>query len=184
MAPKARACFLQLEEDLNGFKQAIPARKKGYKNLRKRTDLQKLGMSLEVFRDKDIDQLWRDLNSTAQSLLTSLGGFEDQMLEWKQNASEQNLENARGKLAYIVNEFSGTLLELSLIKASARLESIVLEKAEISPAKDAQTASSNRMDAKNNRAALVDIWRAADLARDDQELISILSCPEIWAQTR
>ena len=85
----------------------------------------------------------------------------------EKNASEQNLENARGKLAFIVNEFSGTLLELSLIKASARLESIVLEKAEISPKKDAQTASTNRMDAKNNRAALVDIWRAADLARDD-----------------
>ena len=152
---------------MNAFKQAIPARKKGYKNLRKRTDLQELGMSLEAFRDEDIDQLWRDLNSTAQSLLTSLSGFEDKMFEWKKNASEQNLENARGKLAFIVNEFSGTLLELSLIKASARLESIVLEKAEISPANDAQTASSNRMDAKNNRAALVDIWRAADLARDD-----------------
>ena len=167
MLPKARACFRQLEEDLIAFEQAIPARKKGYKNLRKRTDLMELGMSLDAFRDEDIDQLWRDLNSTAQSLLTSLSGFEDKMLEWKQNSSEQNLENARGKLALIVNEFSGTLLELSLIKASARLESIALEKAEISPDKDAQTASSNRMDAKNNRAALVDIWRAADLARDD-----------------
>ena len=68
---------------------------------------------------------------------------------------------------FIVNEFSGTLLELSLIKASARLESIVLEKAEISPAQDAKIASNNRMDAKNNRAALIDVWRAADLAKDD-----------------
>ncbi|NDH17305.1 MAG: hypothetical protein EBY48_09595, partial [Opitutae bacterium] len=141
MVPKARACFRQLEEDLIAFEQAIPARKKGYKNLRKRTDLMELGMSLDAFRDEDIDQLWRDLNSTAQSLLTSLSGFEDKMLEWKQNSSEQNLENARGKLAFIVNEFSGTLLELSLIKASARLESIALEKAEISPARDAMAGS-------------------------------------------
>ena len=167
IVPKARDCFRQLESDLNAFKQAIPARKEGYKNLRKRTDLLELGMSLDAFRDQDIDKLWRDLNTTTQSLLKSLSEFEDKMKEWKQNTSEQNLENARGKLAFIVNGFSGTLLELSLIKASARLESIVLKKAEISPAKDGHTASNNRMDAKNNRAALVDVWRAADLARDD-----------------
>ena len=82
MVPKARACFRQLEADLNAFKQAIPARKKGYKNLRKRTDLLELGMSLDAFRDKDIDKSWRDLNSTTQSLLTSLSGFEDKMIGW------------------------------------------------------------------------------------------------------
>jgi hypothetical protein len=165
--PKARECFRQLEEDINAFKQVIPARKKGYKNLRKRSDLLELGMSLDAFRDQDIDKLWSDLNATIQSLSISLRGFEDKMGEWKQNSSQQTLKNARSKLAFIVNEFSGTLLELSLTQASARLESIVLEKEEISPAQDSQAASNHRMDAKNNRAALVDVWRAADLARDD-----------------
>ena len=132
--PKARECFRQLEEDINAFKQVIPARKKGYKNLRKRSDLLELGMSLDAFRDQDIDKLWSDLNATIQSLSISLRGFEDKMGEWKQNSSQQTLKNARSKLAFIVNEFSGTLLELSLTQASARLESIVLEKEEISPA--------------------------------------------------
>lgn len=167
LLPKANACFRQLEDDIQAFQLALPDRKKGYNKLRKRPDLQELGMSLDAFRDKDIEKLWRDLNSSTQSLLISLSAFEKNMEEWKRDSLQESLENARGKLTFILNEFSGTLLELSLLKASARLESIVLEKAKISPVKDAQTASNNRMDARNNRAALVDRWREADLARDD-----------------
>ena len=38
---------------------------------------------------------------------------------------------------------------------------------DISPERATQTASLNRMDWKNNRARLVDVWRKADLAKDD-----------------
>ena len=89
------------------------------------------------------------------------------MKEWNKTSANLPLENARAKLTLLLKGFSGTLLELSLAMASARLESIVLEKTEISPAIDAVKASENRMDAKNNRARLVDVWRKADLARDD-----------------
>ena len=124
-------------------------------------------MSLEAFRDEDLDFLWKDLNSTVTSLLDSMDEFAKGLQEWNDNSPSLPLENARGKLSLLLNGFSGTLLELSLAKASARLESIVLQKADISPAIDTQKASENRMDAKNNRASLVDVWREADLARDD-----------------
>ncbi len=167
LLPKAKAAFGKFQSDLNEFRNALPMRKKGFASLRQRTDLRELGMSLEAFRDEDLDFLWKDLNSTVTSLLDSMDEFAKGLQEWNDNSPSLPLENARGKLSLLLNGFSGTLLELSLAKASARLESIVLQKAEISPAIDTQKASENRMDAKNNRASLVDVWREADLARDD-----------------
>ena len=77
------------------------------------------------------------------------------------------MDAARGRLSVLLNRFSGTLLELSLAKASARLESIVMGEIRILPTEAAGIASENRMDWKNNRARLVDVWRNADLAKDD-----------------
>ena len=58
-------------------------------------------------------------------------------------------------------------LELSLARASARLESIVMEEVEVEPSEAWKIASVERLDWMNARAALVDVWREADLARDD-----------------
>ena len=167
LLPKANSAFEKLQSDLNKFKNALPLRKEGFEKLRRRTDLRQLGMSLEAFHDEVVDNIWTDLNVTVASLGKSMNEFKEGLKEWNNSSANLPLENARAKLSLLLNGFSGTLLELSLAMASARLESIVLEKTEISPAIDAVKASENRMDAKNNRARLVDVWRKADLARDD-----------------
>jgi len=52
------------------------------------------------------------------------------------------------------------LQELSLVQARARLESIVLEPAELESEDAFHIALANRLDLMNNRAALVDTWRS------------------------
>ena len=106
-------------------------------------------------------------NAALSTLSVALKEFDSALGEWIENADDIPVDAARGRLSVLLNGFSGTLLELSLAKASARLESIVMEEIKIQPNEAADIASYNRMDWKNNRAKLVDVWRNADLAKDD-----------------
>jgi hypothetical protein len=132
-----------------------------------RTDLLELGMNIDTFSDDDLDQLVIELKASIGGIRSSLDTLSNDILAWKSKNKNRSLAVARTELSALLNAYSGTLLELSLTQASARLESIVMREAIVSPHDDARNASTHRMDSKNNRAQLVDIWRKADLARDD-----------------
>ena len=156
-----------LREDFAKFQQVLPLRKKGFASLRKRSDLKELGMGEDTFRDRDLDNLMEELNSTINGVSSSLRVFYQSLDQWDDESESLPLDIIRGRLSALLNGFSGTLLELSLVKASARLESIIMEEVMISPKDSTEVASSYRMDWKNNRAALVNVWRKADLAKED-----------------
>ena len=156
-----------LREDFAKFQQVLPLRKKGFASLRKRSDLKELGMGEDTFRDRDLDNLMEELNSTINGVSSSLRVFYQNLDQWDDESESLPLDIIRGRLSALLNGFSGTLLELSLVKASARLESIIMEGVMISPKDSTEVASSYRMDWKNNRAALVNVWRKADLAKED-----------------
>ena len=165
--PRAEKCLQILISDYESFQSVLSVRKKGFNDLRERTDLRELGMGSDAFKDSDLDALIRDLNVSISSLSAAFEEFDSGLGEWIKRAEITPVDVARGRLSAMLNEFSGTLLELSLAMASARLESIVMEEINILPSEAAAIASSNRMDWKNNRARLVDVWRNADLAKDD-----------------
>lgn len=156
-----------LEVNLNKFQNAIPQRKATFEKLRKRKDLRQLGMSLDTFKDSQVEELHKDLDSTYKELVKSMLAIQDEINAWIENSNSSPLDIARGRISVIVNRLSGSLLELSLTMASARLESIVMKEITIVPKKAFTVAAQNRLDWKNNRAKLVDIWRQADLAKDD-----------------
>ena len=124
-------------------------------------------MGSDAFKDSDLDDLILDLNDSILTLSAALEEFDSTLGVWIEVADSIPVDAARGRLSVLLNRFSGTLLELSLAKASARLESIVMGEIRILPTEAAGIASENRMDWKNNRARLVDVWRNADLAKDD-----------------
>ena len=156
-----------LRADFSKFQQVLPLRKKGFASLRKRSDLKELGMGEDTFRDRDLDNLMEELNSTINGVSSSLRVFYQSLDQWDDESESLPLDIIRGRLSALLNGFSGTLLELSLVKASARLESIIMEEILISPKGSTEIASSYRMDWKNNRARLVNVWRKADLAKED-----------------
>lgn len=165
--PRAEKFFLELTADYQAFDEALPARKQSFEKLRKRTDLLELGMNTNTFSNNHLDQLLVEANASLQSIRSSLNETTKNIRAWKGENKDRPLAASRTKLSALLSAYSGTLLELSLAQASARLESIVMQEALVSPCEDARFASTHRMDSKNNRAQLVDIWRKADLARDD-----------------
>ena len=167
LRPIAQESLQKLIKDFESLQNLLPLRKQGFRSLRERSDLRELGMGSDAFKNSELDQLVLDLNSSISTLQVTLNDFATALDEWTVSADSMALNTARGRLSVLINGFAGTLLELSLVKASARLESIVMEEIEISPKDSTRIASENRMDWKNNRARLVDTWRKADLAKDD-----------------
>ena len=53
--------------------------------------------------------------------------IQDEIKAWIENSNSSPLDIARGRISVIVNRLPGSLLELSLTMASARLESIVMK---------------------------------------------------------
>ena len=164
----------EVEESMNGFladrtllKEAIPSRKKWYARLRGRSDLQELGMGSEAFDDDDLDQIVSDLDAAFVRLSEQFSQYWITLDQLLSSIDTLTLDQARGSLAESLNELTGMFLELSLARASARLESIVMEEVEVDAWKAWEIASAERLDWMNARAALVDVWREADLARDD-----------------
>ena len=167
MQENTELSMASLRQDFRKFQQVLPLRKEGFASLRKRSDLKELGMGEEAFRDQELDGLLEELNATIERVGSSLRVFYRNLEQWEEESGSLPLETARGRFSELINGFSGTLLEISLVKASARLESIVMEEIMISPKNSSEIASAFRMDWKNNRATLVDVWRKADIAKDD-----------------
>lgn len=164
----------EVQESLDGFSsdrlvlnEAIPGRQKWYGRLRSRTDLQELGMGSEAFADDELNRVVSDLNVTYLRLRDQFSDYWENLDGLLSTFDGLPLVQARGNLAESLNELTGMFLELSLARASARLESIVMEEVQVETAKAWRIASAERLDWMNARAALVDVWREADLARDD-----------------
>jgi hypothetical protein len=163
-----------VEESLAGFlrdrivlKAVIPSRKKWYAHLRGRSDLQELGMGAGTFDDNDLDRVVSDLDATYTRLDSQFSGYWGSLRALLSSTDSLPLDQLRGGLAESLNKLTGMFLELSLARASARLESIVMQEVEVDARQAWRTASAERLDWMNARATLVDVWREADLARDD-----------------
>ena len=80
------------------------------------------------------------------------------------NDSELSREETIVELTAWVQSFVQLVERLSLIPAQARLEIITVEQIELEPETAFQVALANRLDFMNGRAALVDRWRAIQIA--------------------
>lgn len=84
-------------------------------------------------------------------------------------AGQERMNVILGKLPDLMVELSGEILELSLIQARARAESVTLLPLEMLPADALAIASRNRRDWMNARANLVDAYRAIEFTANDLE---------------
>jgi hypothetical protein len=124
-------------------------------------------MGENAFQERELEELALDLNQTSLRLKAELNIQWEKLEERKEDLSSIPIEKARSGLASQMNELSGLVLELSLTRASVRLESISMIDVSVDSIKAHEIASELRLDWMNARASLVDSWRMADLARDD-----------------
>lgn len=153
--------------DLGLLRDRLPERKKWFQRLRDRPDLKELGMGEKAFQEKELEDLAIDLNQTSLRLEAELNIQWDKLEQRMEGLSSLPIEKARSGLASQINELSGLVLELSLTRASVRLESISMVDVSVDSKQAHDMASQWRLDWMNARASLVDSWRMADLARDD-----------------
>lgn len=90
----------------------------------------------------------------------------DVLSELRETSSSKNrTKTIRGLTAWIQG-YIQLVERLSLIPAQARLEVIAVDEVELEPEVAFQIALGNRLDFMNGRAALVDRWRAIQVAAD------------------
>lgn len=141
-----------------------------------RTDLQRLEEIApereRTMRDDEKLQFRRDreqLHLRLDDLVTGDSGFEyatEELEQLRANYSnDTRSQTIRGLTAWIQSYLQ--LAERStLIPAQARLELITVDNVDLDPEAAFQIALSNRLDFMNGRAALVDRWRAIQVAAD------------------
>ncbi|MEM7475109.1 MAG: hypothetical protein AAF483_08970, partial [Planctomycetota bacterium] len=102
-----------------------------------------------------------------RELETGKDGFGDAFAELEEIralSSGETRMRTIGELTAWVQSFVQLVQRLSLIPAQARLEVITVEQVRIEPEVAFQVALGNRLDFMNGRAALVDRWRAIQIA--------------------
>ena len=90
----------------------------------------------------------------------------------------QPIQRTLASLTAWVQDYLQIVERLSLIPAQARLEVITVDEVELSPEQAFEIALTHRLDFMNGRAALVDRWRAIEIAAN--ELESNLSITGNW----
>jgi len=147
-----------VESDFAKLEAALPERGKHLEQLAERAEVREANIdpllfSPELFRKRATKR--REEMQSLQRLLTkSL-----RQLDEAARGGTANDVDPLNKLVGVLTKLSGQLLELSLVQASVRLETINFAPVEISPEQALAIASAHRRDWKNARASLVDAWR-------------------------
>ncbi|MEL7267904.1 MAG: TolC family protein, partial [Planctomycetota bacterium] len=136
-------------------------------------DMEKMGRDPSRFlRQQDalrFDNDRKRLRERLTNLRSGRDGFEslvDQLDQLTESYSEESqIRTIRGLTAWI-QRYLQMVERLSLIPAQARLELIDVPEVDLEPELAYQIALTNRLDLMNGRAALVDRWRAIQVASD------------------
>lgn len=157
-APRVQAQIERCRQDLERFRQQLPKRQVQMEKLRQSPEIRTLegdplgGLHLEGL-DKRLESNLEEVGQRAAGTLKSLSALSSVV------PPADALERARANVVGMTTELSGLLLELSLVQAAARLESVVLKPVEIGYEDALRLAAEYRLDWMNARARLVDAWR-------------------------
>ncbi len=111
-----------------------------------------------VEKQEFLNEKQRLLDRAAQ-LETRFGQLEVTRDEIAEAAQESNPDELINSTVGLTNELAGLAQEVALVRASARLESIVIRPIELSTVDALQIARAHRLDWMNLRSAVVDQWR-------------------------
>ncbi|MEM8864030.1 MAG: TolC family protein [Planctomycetota bacterium] len=159
LADDAREQLAIVEEDYRQLLAALPARRENLLLLSRRAEVVRAQIDPSVLSperlDRRVDQLRRDLDDVGQRI-TKLA--ELILADEVATANDARLRT---------EELSSLLLELSLLQARARLDTIDIDPTDLSDEDALQIAMLYRRDLKNARASLVDSWRLINFSAND-----------------
>jgi hypothetical protein len=148
----------KIEADLSAQDAALPARREFLQLLSGRPELERAEVAPDLL---DVNAL----NARAAKRREEFDSLKKQLAEiWSRleeldNKAEVDLATLLPAVIDSMSDLSGRLLELSLIQAGARLESVSFDPVELSDQDALLIASAYRQDWQNARSQLVDTWR-------------------------
>jgi len=146
--------------DLAQLAKSVPTRVAQLEVLRRRPELENVHIDPMLFDSRILDGLHArrsaELDSLEKQIVIALRNLEATA---SVSVPEGQLDRARENSTAGLTALSGQLLQLSLIQAAARLESITLKPLSMGYEDAFALAEKNRLDWMNARAALVDAWR-------------------------
>lgn len=148
------------KRDLEGLQRALPGRVAQVNALRDRPELENVHIDPSLFDPRAFEGLHARRSSELTALETQITAAQANLRATVSvPVPEGQLDRAREHAVAALTALSGHLLQLSLIQASARLESVSLPPLTMSYDRAIGLAGVNRLDWMNARAALVDAWR-------------------------
>jgi hypothetical protein len=164
-----------VQQDLQVLERAAPERRRSLPPLAERKEFQRDKIdpriaSVEVF-DRRVAAVQRDFAATAETLRAIFLELESFETDSPEDAAPPGdaAESSDERLIDLVDEMSNGLLELSLIQARVRLDSITLVPIDLIPEKALEIARRYRRDWMNARSALVDTWRQIEVVANTLE---------------
>ncbi len=154
--------FAAARIDMVAFSEVLPEREAQFARLSQRPDTKSLSLEPQRFDPKSLkakavsaDQNLATLQRNVETLFAEVSAIEDQLPTLELGA-------ARARASVAAAALSGSVLELALAHAGARIESVTLPPVELMEQGALDVAKANRLDWMNARAELVDAWRKID----------------------
>jgi outer membrane protein TolC len=162
-----------VEKDIQALDKALPTRRDNLKRLASRPELRNGEVDPLVVNIADLDRrataLHADYAATAEQLKATIVSLENYrppepapLPEGERPARPQRDPDLQKQVATL----SDLLLQLSVIQALTRLDTVTLLPVELDPEQAFAIACQNRLDWMNARAELVDRWRRIEIAAD------------------
>ncbi|MBN2024118.1 MAG: hypothetical protein JW809_15145 [Pirellulales bacterium] len=177
----ASVCLAQIDivrRDLDALDAVLPRRRAHLARMTALDEVRHGQVDRAIFDPAELDDrvgrlriLVAEGSNNLHRTLDQLADFQKQLAEGalRRDGEELTPAEARGWVKETVAELSSHMVELSLLEAESRLESITLNPLRLSPEKALRIARENRRDWQNARAALVDRWRQVEIAANDLE---------------
>ncbi len=143
----------EVEADMERLLGVAPARRKHMRQLGRQIEVAETRLDPSMFDparfDKRLEELKTDLTATQQKF--------------------RQLEEKSSGAPPVLTELSAQLLELSILQARVRLDTIDLAPIDLEAGEALQIAEAHRRDWANARAGLVDAWRLVHFNANDLE---------------
>ncbi|WP_197528503.1 TolC family protein [Aeoliella mucimassa] len=158
----------EVDADFVKLDEVLPQRRESLEQLISRTEVIQAEIDTSLLSVSRLDDYIAGRREEMERLRATLTETQEQMTGFAQNPPG-DLDARLNKTIELLSVASSELLELSLLQASVRLESVTIDPIEIQPEQALAIASAYRRDWKNARASLVDSWRLLKFNANDLE---------------
>ncbi|MCO6043881.1 TolC family protein [Aeoliella sp. ICT_H6.2] len=148
-----------VKEDFVKLDVALPQRRESLEQLVTRPEVLQAEIDTSLLSVEHLNEYVANRRSELVRLQQVFEKTLQDLTELPGSDTNEDIEARLRNTTELLGRTSGELLELSLLQASVRLETVAIKPIELQPAQALAIASAHRRDWMNARANLVDTWR-------------------------